>query len=284
MTSNTSRWPGGSLAAVSITMDNMGEAAELHRGTWPTDRDVGFHPSVTEHFPNMRRLLDETGVKGTYFIEAWNVGTYPEVIEAVRRDGHEIAFHGWQHEPWGALSPDDEWHLFKRSIAAFNQLDVTLHGFRPPGGKLTESTPEYLRSLGFAYCSPAGSRAAMHDDVVYLPFEWQGIDAYYYSEAFAGLRLEKGDSPELIDPDVLESRVVELIETKIVEGSYTAVLFHPFLETTEERRAAMRRIVERVRDDERVWLAPCHEVAEWIQAHPANFPDDPLLDMTTWSR
>jgi peptidoglycan/xylan/chitin deacetylase (PgdA/CDA1 family) len=281
---SSGRWPEGKQAAVSFTMDNMGEAADLHRGTWPEGKTVGLHPSVTRDLPNMLRLLDETRVKATYFVEGWNTGTYPNAIQVVRRNRHEIAFHGWQHEPWGDLNVEQERELFQRSLTAFNRLNLRMYGFRPPGGRLTNATPELLSSFGFSYCSPAGSRAAIQDGVVYLPFEWQGIDAYYYSDSFSGLRVRKGDQAETMEPSTLESRMTELIETKIAEGDYTAVLFHPFLETSVERLAVMRRIVERLRDDDRIWLARCFEVATWIRDHSSEFSEDPRLDLTPWTR
>jgi peptidoglycan/xylan/chitin deacetylase (PgdA/CDA1 family) len=92
------RWPAGKKGAVSITMDNMGEAAEIHRGTWPENRTVGSHHSVTHDLPRMLKILSQFGLHATYFIEGWNTRIYPDAIRAVRKSGHEVAFHGWQHE------------------------------------------------------------------------------------------------------------------------------------------------------------------------------------------
>jgi peptidoglycan/xylan/chitin deacetylase (PgdA/CDA1 family) len=284
MSTGSGRWPDGKQAAISFTMDNMGEAAALYRGTWPEGKTIGLHPSVTRDLPKMLRILDETKVRATYFVEAWNTGVYPNAIQVVRRNRHEIAFHGWQHEPWGDLTIDHERALFERSLSAFNRLNLRMYGFRPPGGRMTRETPDLVRTLGFSYCSPAGSHPAFQNDVVYLPFEWQGIDAYYYSDAFSGLRSQKGDPREVQEPANLESRMTELIETKLDEGGYSAVLFHPHLETSDEQLAVMRRIIERLRDDDRIWLAPCFEVAAWVREHPAEFSDDPELDLTTWTR
>ena len=280
----TGRWPGGHSAAVSITMDNMGEAAELYRGAWPADKTVGLHDSVTSLLPGMLKTLEETGVLATYFIEGWNTTTYPQAMQAVRHSGHEVAFHGWQHEPWGTLDPGTEKELIDRSLNGFSRLSLQIWGFRPPGGVLTESSPTMLRDAGIRYCSPAGSDAAIRDDLVYLPFAWQGIDAYSYSDNFAGLREQKGDDPAAIAPAAFADRVQQHLDEVIDRGGYTALLFHPFLTIDEDRTSAMREIIERVVNDDRIWCERCFEVSEWVRSNPEHFGTDPGFDLTSWSR
>jgi peptidoglycan-N-acetylglucosamine deacetylase len=282
--SESIRWPDGKSAAIGITMDNMGEASEIYRGTWPDSQTIGRHRSVVEDLPNMLQVLEDAGVHATYFIEGWNTGVYRAAIQAINQRGHEIAFHGWQHEPWGSLEPDQERALFQQSLNGFASLNLRMEGLRPPGGMLTESTPSFLREFGFAYCSPAGSIAAIRDGIVYLPFEWHGIDAYYYSDAFAGLRMKKGDASDAMEPEILVDRVFALIDRKIEENGYTALLFHPFLANDDRRIDAMRQILDRVQRDDRIWCAPCSEVARWVREHPDVFGDDPDLDLTSWSR
>lgn len=284
MNMGESRWPGGRRAAISITLDNMGEAADLYRGTWPAEAEIGCHYSVVESLPRILDLLAESGVRATYFIEGWNAGVYGEAIHSLHDAGHEIACHGWQHEPWTQLDPDTERELLRRSIDGFEKHSLRLSGFRPPGGVLTKSTPAILRELGFTYCSPAGRAPAIDENVAYLPFDWQGIDAYYYSEGFAGLRKIKEDPEPPVPPEIFAERVESIIEDRVDSGGYTALLFHPFLEIQEDRIGAMQQIVERVMRDDRIWCAPGYEVAYWIDEHRSDFGDDPILDTTSWSR
>ena len=280
----TDRWPNGCRAAASITMDNMGEAAELHRGSWPEDQTIGLHHSVTSALPRMLEMLDEFGVRATYFIEGWNTGAYPQAIQAVRINRHEVAFHSWQHESWRSLGPDEERKLIERSIDGFSKLSLKIAGFRPPGGVLTSETPTLLKESGVAYCSPAGMDAALIDDLVYLPFDWQGVDAYYYSDGFSALREFKGDSPEPLNPETFADRVLHLVDDVIDRGGYTALLFHPFLEIDDDRIRAMRTIIERVVNDDRIWNARCLEISDWIIRNPDHFRNDPGLDLSSWSR
>ena len=281
---NESNWPHGHQAAIAITMDNMGEAADLHRGTWPEHEPVGEHSSVREDLPRMLDTLGEYEIRATYFVEAWNTGVYPDAIRQVSDAGHEIAFHGWQHEPWSSLDPDTERQLFGKSMSGFSALDLSIDGFRPPGGVLGDQTRAMLREYGYGYCSPAGRDAAFDGEIVYLPFEWGGIDAYYYSEGFAGLREARGDTRDPLDPALLADRMTALIEQRVDQGGFTAILFHPFLENSPERIHAMRTVFDRVVRDDRIWCDTCTRIAEWVRNHAGMFPTDPQLDETTWAR
>jgi len=66
------RWPHGAKACISITLDNMGEAADINRGLIPESDPVGDHHSVKVELPKMLDLLEAYKVKGTYYIEGWN--------------------------------------------------------------------------------------------------------------------------------------------------------------------------------------------------------------------
>ena len=47
------------------------------------------------------RILDtyrKFGLKQSFFIPAWCIEQYPEAVEAILKDGHEIGHHGLIHE------------------------------------------------------------------------------------------------------------------------------------------------------------------------------------------
>jgi polysaccharide deacetylase family protein (PEP-CTERM system associated) len=43
-------------------------------------------------------LLDEVGVRGTFFVLGWVADRYPSLIKRIQADGHEIASHGYWHQ------------------------------------------------------------------------------------------------------------------------------------------------------------------------------------------
>lgn len=278
------RWPEGYSAAVSITLDNMGEAAELYRGSLPDDWEPGAHFSVTESLPRILDILDEFEIRATYFIEGWNTTVYPDAIQDVLRRGHEVGFHGWQHEPWRNLGRRSEEDSIARNRDAFARLGIELQGFRPPGGVLTDHTPRLLREYGFTYCSPAGGAAAIFEDLVVLPFDWRGIDAYHYSDAFGPLRQIHGDPEEPLTSARFFDEISRIVDECRRTGGYVALLFHPFLENVPDRLETMREILTWLNGITDIWCAPCHEVARWVGDHSEHFAGDPQFDLTSWTR
>ena len=194
------------MATVSVTFDNLGEAAELERGTWPEDEPLGRHFSVREALPELLSLLAREDLRATFFVEGLNGQLYPEALQGLRAAGHEVACHGWRHEPWHEVSDEAE-----RLARARDALGGPI-GFRPPGGRLNERTPEILGELGYRYCSPAGSRAGRLDGIAVLPFRWELIDAYYYVPHFGPLRERNGDPEAPMEPAVVRERMLAALD------------------------------------------------------------------------
>ncbi len=209
------------MATVSVTFDNLGEAAELERGTWPEDEPLGRHFSVREALPELLALLAREDLRATFFVEGLNGELYPEVLDGLRAAGHEVACHGWRHEPWHKVTDEAE-----RLARARDALGGPV-GFRPPGGRLNDGTLDTLRELGFRYCSPAGTSAERVDGIAILPFRWELIDAYYYLPHFASRRTRNGDPEAPMGPTVLRERVLAALDAH-TEG-HLVLLFHPFL-------------------------------------------------------
>ena len=61
--------PDSCRAGVSVTFDNLGEAADLERGLWPEDEPLGRHFSVKLTLPRILDTLDELELRATFFVE-----------------------------------------------------------------------------------------------------------------------------------------------------------------------------------------------------------------------
>ena len=275
--------PDAQRAAVSVTFDNLGEAADLERGLWPESEPLGRHFSVKRMLPRILGMLEELGLRATFFVEGLNAELYPEALLEIANSGNELGYHGWRHEYWPNLSPSKEAHLLERGIHKMHELGVRPRGFRPPGGRLTPSSPQLLEDLGFTHCSPAGRGIGLLGNVVVLPFEWRLIDAYYYLPRFGSLREASTGSSEPLSPSHFQEALSSALQGVVRNSGHLTLLFHPFLEGLEDRFEVMRGALEVLRDlaEERlVWCAPYQDVASWVREHPEAFSNGLQLDPT----
>jgi peptidoglycan/xylan/chitin deacetylase (PgdA/CDA1 family) len=205
--------------AVALTFDNLGEVTALQRGEWPEGAPLGAHWSVTESLPRILAALAAAGAEATFFVEGLNAELYPDTLREIAAAGHEVALHGWRHEPWGDLDPARERALLERGVEAFDGLGLRPVSFRPPGGDLTDASLDLLREFGFRCVSPAGDTIVETSGLEVRPFRWEHVDAWYY--------LPKFDGPD--DPAAWGAAVTEGLR----DGA--TLVFHPFLLDTEER-------------------------------------------------
>jgi hypothetical protein len=275
--------PDSCRAGVSVTFDNLGEAADLERGQWPENEPLGRHFSVKRTLPRILDTLEELALRATFFVEGINAELNSEALLEISNSGHELGYHGWRHEFWPNLNPSNEARLLERGVRKMDELGVRPRGFRPPGGRLTRSSPELLESLGFTHCSPAGTGIGFLGNLVVLPFEWRLIDAYFFLPRFGGLRETDTGSSEPLPLVRFRETLSSALQGVVRDGGHLTLVFHPFLEEQEDRFGIMRGALEAVRDltqDGLVWCAPCRDVASWVRKRPGAFGNGLRLDPT----
>ncbi len=204
---------------MSVTFDNLGEAAQLELGMWPDDVPQGRHFTVVEVLPRLLDLLAARGVKATFFIEGLNAEMYPDALRTIVGAGHEVAVHAWRHEEWAALDAESELALLARATDAMRAIGIECSGFRPPGGGLTEQTLRLLAEHGYSYVSPAGERAGLLEGFAVLPFRWPLVDAYAYLPSFAGLRERYGGGPDPLTPEQMRAEMIAALQSHAARGA-----------------------------------------------------------------
>lgn len=120
--------------------------------------------------PNTERVLDilrEYKVRATFFVLGWVADRYPQLVERIAVEEHEIATHGYWHELVYRQTPE----LFRadlcRSIDAIGKaIDrEALAGYRAPAFSITEQSLwalDVLYEQGMCYDSSIFP-LAMHD-------------------------------------------------------------------------------------------------------------------------
>jgi peptidoglycan/xylan/chitin deacetylase (PgdA/CDA1 family) len=225
---------------VSITFDNLGEAAQLELGMWPDDVPVGEHFTVVDILPRLLDLLATHHMRATFFVEGLNAEMYPQALHTIVAAGHELAVHAYRHEEWAALDAESEVALLARATDAMRSIDIHPSGFRPPGGGLTDCTLQLLGERGYTYVSPAGEREGLLEGLAVLPFRWPLVDAYSYLPQFAGLRERYGGGPDPLTPVQMRDGMIAALDThaahagRVAHAGHAAharhltLLFHPF--------------------------------------------------------
>jgi polysaccharide deacetylase family protein (PEP-CTERM system associated) len=116
----------------------------------PTKAVVG----ATHRLLNM---LDEAGVRATFFVVGNIADTYPELVREVAQRGHEIGSHSYSHELIFRMQPATFKADVERSLAKLQDLaGKPIIGFRAPEfsvGHLRHWCFEILIELGFRYDS-----------------------------------------------------------------------------------------------------------------------------------
>jgi peptidoglycan/xylan/chitin deacetylase (PgdA/CDA1 family) len=228
---------------IVLTVDNLGEAAEIEQGTWPAGARRGEHPSVVRALPRLLDLLDAIGLRATFFVEASNAQHYPAALLEIVARGHELGFHAWRHERWAQLDSAREQDIIDRGMAAYAELGVEVRAFRPPGGGLNPGTTRRLRAAGVSWCSAKGERAGVDDAAMaHLPFRWDLVDATYLYRPFAGLRAERGLPEEPLEPEVAMSHLNRALAAEADPVAATLIL-HPFLMVDDVAWAAYEALL-----------------------------------------
>jgi peptidoglycan/xylan/chitin deacetylase (PgdA/CDA1 family) len=263
------RWPGGATCAVMLTFDFDAETVFLSR-----DPSVSERPGILSQgrygaragVPRILDLLDEQGIRATFFIPGWVVERYPDEARGIRDAGHEIGHHGYLHERAVPSDPDGERQGFARGLEALHQvLGVQPLGYRAPGWDLTPITLDLVRGAGMLYSSNLMDDAYPYlhrhsdGDVVELPVQWLLDDAPFFM--FNPHVVPRPMSPS---PLVFEGWRQELLGTRELGGLFNLTM-HPQVIGHPGRLRLLRGLIEQIKQLDGVWLSTAAEVARfWL--------------------
>jgi polysaccharide deacetylase family protein (PEP-CTERM system associated) len=101
--------------------------------------------------------LDDFGIKATFFVLGTVARRHPGLVRTLRRAGHEVASHGWDHRRLHRLTPDSFREDVRRSKDVLEQLTGSpVLGYRAPTFGVVRQTAwaiDVLAELGLLYDS-----------------------------------------------------------------------------------------------------------------------------------
>ncbi len=166
MIRNPIPWPNSAKCAVAISFDM--DADSLIHIAKPEDSHDRLYPiSMGRYGPMVAlpRILDtyrRFGLKQSFFIPGWCLETYPDVAEAILKEGHEIGHHGYLHEdPIKTRGQQREW--FERTLDVHQRIcGKKPNGYRAPVYNITQEVVDLMVEHGMRYDS-----SMMADDIPY---------------------------------------------------------------------------------------------------------------------
>ena len=106
--------------------------------------DDGPDPNTT---PALLKILAAHGAKATFFMLGENAASHPEVVEAVRAEGHAIGNHSWNHPSFPLISKSNLAYQIRQCCKSLQGNDLLL--FRPPFGHQTAFNQLMIRLMGY---------------------------------------------------------------------------------------------------------------------------------------
>jgi len=141
---------------LTVVLEDYFQVAPL-RGVIPTRRWSRFETRVDGNTDKALALLDEFGIKATFFVVGWIADEMPEVVRRVASRGHEIASKGYFHRGIRQLCREEFRDDLRRSREALERAAGTrVAGYRIAEGWLGPQdlwALDVLAEEGFVYDS-----------------------------------------------------------------------------------------------------------------------------------
>ena len=99
-------------------------------------------------------ILDNYGIKATFFVLGWVAEKVPYLIYEIHKLGHEIASHGYGHELIHNLSQEEFRKDVKKSKKILEEIiGQNILGYRAPSFSINDWAIDILKEIGYVYDS-----------------------------------------------------------------------------------------------------------------------------------
>ena len=264
-------WPNGARCAASFSFDVDAESAMLGVSHENANRmsaitHQAYGPLVG--VPRILKILAKHDITSTFFTPGYTALRYPDVIRTIVDHGHEIAHHGYLHEPMAGLTADDEAAILDRGSDALEKITGTRPtGYRAPMWELNWHSPKLLRDRNFLYDSslmdadhPYELAVQGGGPLVEIPIQWALDDweQYCYIPDFSGTGLI--ESPV----KVAEMWRLEFDAAREVGGCYV-LTNHPFLSGRPSRAKSLDDLISYVCSHDDTWVTSMAAIAAHVR-------------------
>lgn len=95
--------------------------------------------------------LSSRGVKATFFLCGYRAAQYPQLVQRMAEEGHELGLHSNRHDYMQHMTKDEALDdLLENRLAVTEASGVTPLLFRPPGGLYSPALLDAAKELGLS--------------------------------------------------------------------------------------------------------------------------------------
>lgn len=264
-------WPNGAKVAVCVSFDVDNESPALARGNTNPDlsamSDTEF--GAKEGLPRILRILDQRGIPASFYIPAVSNVLAPEIVTQIMESGHhEIALHGWIHEPVVTLNnAAEEERLLKQAIDYFAKVTGKKPvGSRTGGWAISPYTIAIEQKLGLLYDSSMMAMDQPYELVangkntglIELPVTWVQDDAPYF-----------GRQGALPSPELIFNVYRDEFDMAYEEGTMVMLTMHPHVSGRRSRAVHLATLLDYMKSKPGVWFATGEQIASYVKEQAA---------------
>lgn len=255
-------WPEGNQCAVALTFDLDIETPWMVHDPGFASRPgalsmAHFSPRVA--IPLILTLLERLEIRCTFFIPGKSAEDFPATVDQIITAGHEIAAHGFTHDPPSSLTREEEEAQLKRATAVLRGLGVEVIGYRAPLYETSVHTSELLEQYGIRYASNMMDdlKPYKHPDakLVELPVSWILDDWTQFGHG----------ADEMLERNATCAQVKQLwleeFQGIYAHGGLFVLTMHPQVIGRPSRLQMLAELVSEIRSHEGVWIAHCADIA-----------------------
>lgn len=270
------KWPGGARCAVMLSFDVDGDtiwkngARDYEGGeTFIRASSVGNY-GPRRAVDNILSLLDRLAVPATFFVPAKVMEDHPGVCRRIAAKGHEIGHHGYHHERYVDLTPDEQRAIIEKSQGIFERvLGKKAAGYRTPSGDWSRETAGILRDMGFQFSSSMRGDDRPYrtvidgetTDFIELAPKWDLDDFVQFGYNLFPPEPAGQDRIAGIE-QVFENFSMEF-DGYYQEGLCFVIQCHPQIIGSPGRLKMYERLVRYMQSHEKVYFGTGSQIAQW---------------------
>ena len=142
------------LAVILLTASTI-QAAVVVNGSRIMDQDMEenlcaltFDDGPSPNTPILLDMLASYGIPATFFLLGRNVTAYPEILDRIIAEGHEVGNHSWSHPNLKRLSLAKQAEQITETDRLLRAHGATPFYMRPPYGSFDDNTVKIAQGLG----------------------------------------------------------------------------------------------------------------------------------------